>query len=354
MKWMKFLNVKKMKKKIILKYSQQLYQKKIPLVGCLILYPLSLIFASVSITRRWLYKKNILKTTKIPVPVVVVGNINVGGTGKTPLVIWLCQYYQRLGYTPGIVTRGYGIAHTRSLSPDATWVIDKNSYQSEQNYPDEAHLCWLKTKAPIAISKNRVAAAKQLVMQCDCNLIISDDGLQHYALQRDFEIAVVDDVQGFGSGHLLPLGPLRESLHRLAKVNAIVRYSNRGAVGQHIELSNVQSVYARMQPGKIYNLKKTNHEVDVQFFQGKKIYAVAGIGNPQKFFNSLHEIGITRYHPIIFPDHFNYIEVDFSEFSDGEIIMTEKDAVKCFDFCRENFWALPVTLLLSEFNPPEF
>jgi len=299
----------------------------------LLLWPLSVLFSALAALRRLLYRLGLLRATRLPVPVIVVGNINVGGTGKTPLVIWLAELLHAHGFKPGIVRRAYGGSArlTRSVAADA----------DPRVVGDEAVLLARRCGCPVWIGVQRAATARALLAaQSDCNVIISDDGLQHYALERDLEIAVVDGARGFGNGMLLPAGPLREPPSRLNRVDALV--INGAALFPRELLPSTVPAFEMTFGGRIfYDVLNPHQQAGPGHFAGQRVHAVAAIGNPQRFFNHLRELGISFVaHP--FPDHHAFTAADFASCGNDSVLMTEKDAVKCERFCNENFWALPV------------
>jgi tetraacyldisaccharide 4'-kinase len=254
----------------------------------------------------------------------VVGNLSVGGTGKTPLVCWLVARLADLGFKPGVVTRGYGgsAGSIRLAAPsDAPGVVG-----------DESVLLARRSGVPVAIGRDRPAAS-QLLVNAGCDVIVSDDGLQHYALARDCEIVVIDGDRLFGNGRLLPAGPLRENRSRLAAADAVVVNGGRamlgGALSMRLEAKRALSLIG----GAVKRLDE---------FAGHSVHAVAGIGNPQRFFNMLRARGIeVTGHPL--PDHARLQASDIS-FADGRpVLMTEKDAVKCELIAGPQHWYVPVT-----------
>jgi len=299
----------------------------------LVLWPLSVAFAALVALRRLLYRLGIFRAERLPVPVVVVGNISVGGTGKTPLLIWLAQWLRERGLQPGIVSRGYGgsTATPHRAAADA----------DPQLVGDEAVLLARRSGCPVWVGKRRADAARALLAaQPDCDVILSDDGLQHYALARDVEIAVIDGERGCGNGMLLPAGPLREPLHRLERVDAIV--VNGAALFPTVPLPAAVPVFEmNLVGGTFFNLPNPGREQRPEDFARLRVHAVAGIGNPQRFFNQLRELGLSfTAHP--FTDHHAYTATDLAFAGNDTVIMTEKDAVKCERLCNENHWALRV------------
>ncbi len=269
-----------------------------------------------------------------PVPVIVVGNINVGGTGKTPVVIALVEYLGALGYRPGVVARGYG------GRPDHL-PLEVNGETPAQRCGDEPLLIHLRTACPVVIDPDRPRAVKHLLDHSDCDVIISDDGLQHYPLYRDIELVVVDGERGLGNGLCLPAGPLRESPSRLAEVDAVLV----NGAGQSLPGAASHDFY--LKPRAFVQLR-SGERCGLEAFPGVgPVHALAGIGNPARFFGSLRDMGFELLtHE--FTDHFSYTKQDI-EFNDNKyIIMTEKDAVKCRDFATEKHWYLAVDAELPE------
>lgn len=295
----------------------------------LVLYPLSLIFAAIGAARRAMYRTGWRRTEHLPVPVVVVGNIAVGGTGKTPLVLWLSEFLQERGHRPGIVTRGYGGSERlQEVRPDSDPMLTG----------DEAALLARRSGLPVFAGRDRVPAARALLaVHPECTVIVSDDGLQHYRMHRDVEIAVVDGERGFGNGWLLPAGPLREPVRRLDSVDAVV--VNQGSPGS---LDARLSGFRMQLAGRnFHNLLNPAVHAFASDLKDRPLHAVAGIGNPKRFFDTLQALGLTfRAHP--FPDHFRYRPADLAFVGDETLLMTEKDAVKCTAFARDNWWFLPV------------
>lgn len=296
----------------------------------LLLLPFSGIFFLLTSLRRFLYRSGILRPTRLSVPVVVVGNLSVGGTGKTPLVLWLAQNLRAAGCNPGIVSRGYGGS---SEGP-----LEVKQGGDPAITGDEPQLL-ATIGAPVWIGKNRADAARSLLAkQPQCDIIILDDGLQHYALARDCEIAVVDGNRIFGNKLLLPAGPLREPVSRLQTVDAIVVNSAETAT----QFDSPAPVFRMtLQGGEFYSLQNPSRRAKAEQFRGKKIHAMAGIGNPQRFFASLKNLGIESTNHE-FGDHHAYRAKEL-HFDDCDIlIMTEKDAVKCAAYAHEKFWVYPV------------
>jgi tetraacyldisaccharide 4'-kinase len=276
-------------------------------LGKYLLLPLTGIFCVLAAVRRWRHQRQQLKH---PVPVVVVGNISVGGTGKTPLVIWLVERLREAGFRPGVVSRGY----------------KKNA----DEVGDEPLLIIQRTSVPLVVSSNRNQAITALWQEYACDIIIADDGLQHYRMGRDVEICVVDGQRRFGNGFCLPSGPLREPVSRLETCDFIV--TNGETMHMHGD-TLVNLATAARQP--------------LHALAGKTVHVVTGIGNPQRFFHTLEQAGL-RVLAHIYPDHHHFTGEEL-QFNDTlPILMTEKDAVKCRLFAVQNAWYLPVDAVLTE------
>lgn len=297
------------------------YTKNI-LSKCLI--PFSWCYRAIISARRFGYSRGFKKTTHFNVPVIVVGNVTVGGTGKTPLVIWLANFLLQQGFKPGIVSRGYG-GHA-AVYPCR---VDLNA--DPLMVGDEALLLARQSNCPVVIAPDRVAAVQKLLHDNYCDVVISDDGLQHYALGRDIEIVVLDGERRLGNGLSLPAGPLREPAQRLTEVDFVV--TNGTAQSNEYAM--------RLVPGLLHRVAQLTATSAVTQFKDQIIHAVAGIGNPTRFFNLLREQGLQIIeHP--FPDHHQFKLEDLNYGTDAIIIMTEKDAVKCTQFATQNYWYLPV------------
>jgi len=291
-----------------------------------VLRPFSWLFYILTAMRRLAYRFRLFKSLKLPVPVIIVGNINVGGTGKTPFVIWLVQQLRQNGWYPGIISRGYGgnVIHTHQVTKDSL----------PQQVGDEPVLLVQRTGLPLYVGRKRTRAARHLLRDYpECNLIISDDGLQHYALERDMEIVIIDGERIFGNGQLLPAGPLRETSIRLEEVDAVVFNSGAPAAGGYL---------MHLVPDHLRKLRAPEEQMELSELIGKRVHAVAGIGNPHRFFSQLEQLGlVVEAHP--FPDHHAYSADDFQFAKDDIVLMTEKDAVKCTTFARDNWWFMPIT-----------
>ncbi|WP_293265866.1 tetraacyldisaccharide 4'-kinase [Neptunomonas sp.] len=276
----------------------------------LLLYPIEKLFIAVSGARR---TKQESKQWRAPVPVIVVGNINVGGTGKSPLVIALIRQLRDMGYHPGVVSRGY-----TASPPKYPFSVLPSSMSKEAG--DEPLMIVRRMKVPMVIDPNRVDACKELLKVHGCDIIISDDGLQHYAMGRDIEIAVIDSNRGVGNGHCLPVGPLRELPSRLKEVDMVVVNGDGGfAYEQAFSMQLLATELVEINSGA---------SQDISMLIKTNVNAVAGIGNPERFYSTLDELGFT-FAKHSFSDHHLFKEMDIT-FDDGlPVIMTEKDAMKC-------------------------
>lgn len=308
----------------------QWFDKKFTLfIFCLL--PFAIVFQIITGLRKFFYKKKLLKSSQFNTPIIIIGNITVGGSGKTPLIIALYFLLKKHGYKPGIISRGYGGSYK-----NIEWVM---SDSSPDVVGDEPVLIASRTSAPVVVAKKRYLAVQALLQDTDCNIILSDDGLQHYALERDIEIAVVDGQRGFGNSLCLPAGPLREPISRLRSVDFIIQNGGEeGAYsGGRMSLSAVSLI----------NLFDMNNAQSLSSLDKKIIHAVAGIGNPERFFDYLRGLG-AKVIPHSFPDHYKYSAKDFNFSDDHVIIMTEKDAVKCREFSTEHMWFLPIEAKLDK------
>lgn len=294
-----------------------------------LLRPLELLFRSVSWLRRQAYRRGLLPVYRAPVPVVVVGNITVGGTGKTPVVIALVEALQARGLRPGVISRGYGAAR------GAIFPHRVAAHSSARDCGDEPLLIHQRTGAPCVVSPDRVAALRMLLADTTVDLVLSDDGLQHYALARDFEIALVDASRQLGNGFCLPAGPLREPRTRLKEVDYLLcRGSDDPLRGVSYEPRGL--VRVAVEPGAAPPAVPA---------PGSAVHAVTGIGQPQQFFASLEAAGFSLS-PRVLPDHHRFSAADFAGLDDKPIIMTEKDAVKCRGFATSQMWFLKISARL--------
>ncbi len=290
------------------------------------LWPLSILYCAVGRWRRRVVSRKAAVPARA-VPVIVVGNITVGGTGKTPFVIWLSAFLRAHGYRPGIVSRGYG----GQRKSDAPLQVTQNSDVREVG--DEALVLARRSGCPVWVCRDRPVAVDALLQDRRINVVISDDGLQHYRLHRDIEIAMVDGARRFGNGLCLPAGPLREPESRLQEVDF------RMVTGA---LADVGEFAVEYTGDELVNLLNGARRLLIRDLQGISVHAVAGLGNPARFFRGLEEAGlrIVRHE---FPDHHQYVREDLDFRDDLPIVMTEKDAVKCAVFADHRFWYLPIT-----------
>ena len=310
-----------------------------------LLWPLSICFQLLASFRCWLQRIH-SRPQYISVPIIVVGNITAGGTGKTPLTIALALHLQEKGFQPGIISRGYG--GNAGSYPVA---VDANTNPNPVKVGDEAVMIAAATGCPVVVDPDRNAALQHLLTTNKIDLVLSDDGLQHYKLYRDIEIAVVDGQRLFGNGMCFPAGPLREPVSRLDSVDYVVVNGDNsvvpfGAIAMEIEpkaFVNLASGEKRPFSGAPFNI-------------GSTLQAVCGIGNPERFFSVLEKLPypVDRFS---FPDHFNFTANDFFNAGIDEkqpVIMTEKDAIKCTSFAKNNYWCLQIGLNLPDSFLNEF
>lgn len=302
----------------------------------LLLLPLSWLYGLVSGAIRLLYRLGLKRAWRAPVPVVVVGNLTAGGNGKTPVVIWLVEQLQKRGIRPGVVSRGYG-------GKAAQYPLLLTAETATAEAGDEPVLIFQRTGAPVAVSPVRSNAVQALVAEHAVQIIITDDGLQHYALARDKEIVVIDGVRRFGNGWWLPAGPMRERASRLKSVDAVIVNGGEAKAGE---------IPMRLLPGMAVNLV-TGERRSVS--QLPALVAMAGIGHPPRFFATLEQCGARLEKRVPLADHQALVEgqVDLLTVPGQTLIMTEKDAVKCRAFAKENWWYLPVDAELSGEQPEQ-
>ena len=290
------------------------------------LRPLAALFGLLARARRARQQAR-AREARLPVPVIVVGNIAVGGTGKTPFVIWLVERLREWGWQPGVVSRGYG-------GRASGWPQRVGADSDPRLVGDEPVLIATRARCPVVVGPDRLAAGQTLLAGGGVDVVVSDDGLQHYRLWRDLEIAVVDATRGLGNGELLPAGPLREAVPRLAEVGLVVANGPgwTAPMGRQVTM-RLRAVEARALDGAATR--------PIGAFAGQTVHAVAGIGNPARFFAMLSQQNIRLIvHP--FPDHHPFTRADL-EFGDGlPVLMTEKDAVKCRAFAGTGRWVVPV------------
>lgn len=293
--------------------------------------PLSMLYLDVMRFRRFLYRVGFKKSHRLPVPVIVVGNITVGGTGKTPLVIWLVDLLKQQGYNPGVISRGYA-----GSAEDGLHVVKPESEAGKLG--DEPVLIARRAACPVVVGVDRPAAARKLLADFDCDVVISDDGLQHHALQRDIEIVVIDGERRFGNGYCLPVGPLREPPERVKSVDLVVVNTPKEVLeGEYV---------MQCQGDFLINLLSGERQ-PLSAWNGKDCHAIAGIGNPKRFFDQLSKAGL-HCQTHAFPDHHAFTAADL-HFKDAKpLIMTEKDAVKCAGFAEADCWYLPIAAVLPD------
>jgi tetraacyldisaccharide 4'-kinase len=293
----------------------------------LLLAPLALLFSAAAGLRRLGYRRGWLTAVSVGVPVIVVGNITAGGSGKTPLVVWLVNRLRAQGYRPGVVSRGYGGA--------VQGCVDVQPGSSPAEVGDEPLLIGIKTDAPVVVGRDRVAAARTLLARHPgVDVIVSDDGLQHYRLHRDIELAVIDAASGLGNGWPLPAGPLREPARRLGSVDAVVQVVRGSAPSSAQPAAGWRADYSA---GQAYRLRDPQERKRLGELPPHDWLAVTGIGRPQGFFDMLRAQGVA-FRPRAFPDHHAFQPQDLPH--DGAVLMTEKDAVKCSSFAGTDWWAV--------------
>lgn len=288
-----------------------------------LLWPLEWAFRTATFARRYAFRRGLRRSYRAPVPLVVIGNITLGGTGKTEVVIALVEELRERGIVAGVVSRGYGAAaspHPRRVGPDST----------AADCGDEALLIQRRTGCPCVVAGSRAAAVQALLHQASVDIVLSDDGLQHYTLGRDLEVVLYDVRAAFGNGHCLPAGPLREPLSRLARVDFVL---SRGAAGDDADVLYVPEALVHLQRGERVDFTPRA--------LGREVHAVAGLGRPALFIDMLQRAGFSVT-PRLFPDHHRYCAADFAGLHDRPVIMTEKDAVKCAGLAGDNAWFLQV------------
>jgi tetraacyldisaccharide 4'-kinase len=301
-----------------------------------LLSPLQALFALLSMMRRLAYRQGWLRSFRLPVPVVVIGNINVGGVGKTPLTVALVESLARSGVRVGVISRGYGGSHQTptEVLPD-----------SDAALVGDEPLLLAAAGAPVVVGRDRVAAG-QFLLAChpSVELILTDDGLQHYRLERDLEIAVLDGARGLGNGRLLPNGPLRESASRLRRVDALVV---NGVARPGLPLpAAVPCFTMQLEPGLPYLAGAPDITRPAQDFAGLRVVAMAGIGHPERFFATVHQQGIVPWRELSFPDHHRFVPGDLPDEADA-LLVTSKDAVKMSRINHAKLWVLPVRARLT-------
>jgi tetraacyldisaccharide 4'-kinase len=304
-----------------------------------LLLPLSALFYLLSLLRRLAFKLGVLKSFNVDAPVIVVGNIGVGGNGKTPVVVHLVELMKTLGFKPGVISRGYG-----GKADTYPYLLDDSSTSIQAG--DEPILIYQRCHVPVVVGADRVANAKWLITQ-GCNVVISDDGLQHYRLQRDIELIIVDAKRLFGNGLLLPAGPLREGKWRLQQADLVIF---NGAYVTSNNNKNIESLLMTLTGNELIHIKSGEKLLLTEFIKTwHSVNAIAGIGDPQRFFDTLKTLGFNIIKQQGFIDHKNFTLDDLNQFkTDLPLLMTEKDAVKCQSFAQDNWWYLPVRAQFSE------
>ncbi|OQW70674.1 MAG: tetraacyldisaccharide 4'-kinase [Proteobacteria bacterium ST_bin12] len=298
-----------------------------------VLVPLSWVFALISLLRRYAYRLGLLKTHSLPVPVIIIGNIHMGGSGKTPVVIWMVEQLREQGYEPAVISRGYG----------GTAKLPTPVYASSNPrlVGDEPVLIANRCNCPIFVGANRVHVGLELLKaHPSCNVIISDDGLQHYRLKRDMEIAVIDAETYLKNACLLPAGSLREPMGRLQKVDAIIKNGQENTEDEH-SVSVTDAYQMQLIGTQFYNLVDPDIKATAVYFKRKSIKAIAGIGNPARFYEHLRHLGL-NFSSTSFEDHHAFTTADFAQLECDVLLMTEKDAVKCKPFAQAHHWVLPI------------
>ena len=297
------------------------------------LLPVGGLFFLVAWLRRLAYRIGVLRSVRLPVPVVVIGNIIAGGAGKTPLTLWLATRLRDRGRHPGIVSRGYGRINTA--------ILEVGAAATAREAGDEPLLLARRSQCPVVVGADRAAAARALLSaHPECDLILCDDGLQHYRLQRDVEIAVLDR-RGLMNGWPLPAGPLRESSRRLGRVHALVL----NGLPTPPAVTEVLPFTMRLQGDRFYRADDPARTCSAADLAGLRLHAVAGIGEPQRFFDHLAGMGV-HFVPHAFPDHHDYRSADL-EFVGDALLTTEKDAIKCAGLGTLPIWVLPVEAVVE-------
>lgn len=304
-----------------------------------LLLPLSVLFAALSAARRLLFRYGLKQRHRLPVPVLVVGNISVGGTGKTPVTLRLCELLKAHGWRPGIISRGYGV------KLDAPRLVKADDSPADSG--DEPVLLAQRSACPVVIFPDRVKGGQFLLANTDCNIIICDDGLQHYALMRDLEIVLIDASRGLGNGLLLPAGPLREGRWRLAYADVVL--TNEASAQQmppskllqETAFADVVMGSFYLQPGQPVALTTDSRPFD----SSQPVRLVTGIGNPQRFAATVQQLGFVVSGCHWFADHHPFTAADLAQIP-APLLMTEKDAVKCRSFAKAQWYSLPVQAVL--------
>ncbi|MCD6046556.1 MAG: lpxK [Gammaproteobacteria bacterium] len=303
------------------KHLNEMWYKNKHIALRLALRPFSCLYRIGFIVKKILNQK----TYRSRLPIIVVGNITVGGTGKTPTILALIKLLQQQGLRPGVISRGYPISPAKPILLDLSSSADKVG--------DEPLLIYRNTQVPVCVCRDRVLAIKTLEAREDLDIILSDDGLQNFSFKHHVEVLLFDHERQFGNQQLLPAGPLREPLSRLKSVDFVIDVIKVPGMAPDT------AVGLLLKPGKILSVKKNLPLEDLRNFQGKRVVALTAIANPESFFNNLTALGLS-FEKHTFQDHYAFTLDDFKPFADAEIIMTEKDAVKCAEFANEHFWYL--------------
>jgi tetraacyldisaccharide 4'-kinase len=300
----------------------------------LALLPFTLVYCIVVYSRLWLYRMGFFKINRVAVPVIVIGNITVGGTGKTPMTIWLSRWLKQQGWQPGIVSRGYG-AYRLTQSPR---IVPINGTAEE--YSDEALLLARRTNCPVMIAKDRAAAAHALVRDHDCHIIVSDDGLQHERLHRDVTLILIDAHRQWSNGYCLPAGPLREQPHRRLKNADFVLIT--GTHKTTIKTNHQSHWSIRFHCTHAQNMADSRLTSPLNQFAHQPVIAIAGIAYPERFFAMLEQQGLS-IHRRCYVDHHLFTQQDVEDWpANTPVLMTEKDAVKCQAWATAWHWFVPL------------
>lgn len=308
-----------------------------------LMLPLTFVFSLLSALRKTFYRLNVFSSLKTPVPVIVVGNITVGGTGKSPVVSYIVKCLLEHGYKPGVISRGY-----KSKNIIYPYILQSTDVATIVG--DEPYMLFNQLDVPVCVGSDRIASVSHLVNSCSVDVVVSDDGLQHYRMQRDIELAVIDGERGVGNGFLLPAGPLREPISRLNEVDFVLSNGDDSSwlAGYSFLLS--PTVMINLKSGESLSVGEWIEQYSQEYVKGAvTVHRVAGLGNPQRFFRTMDDLGITgRNHD--YPDHHMYKASDL-DFGNDLIVMTEKDAVKCKELSVSNenrIWYLKVDVKIDE------
>ena len=306
------------------------------------LLPFTLLYCAIHAFQRWKLTRS--RRSKITIPVIIAGNISIGGTGKTPTVIYLAKLLKNAGYRPAIISRGYG-------GNAAKWPQRVTANSNPEQVGDEAVLIAERTDVPVVVGPDRYVDILYLRSKYDCNVIISDDGLQHYRLHRDIEIVLIDTHRQLGNGWCLPAGPLRESVCRIKEVDFVLFNNgfkqNTPRKTLFTQQYKPKSIYSMQLSGEIiYSLRIKGRSQNVIDLSGQTIHAVTGIANPDNFYQTLERFGLQLIKHS-FADHYDFKSKDLEFYDNKMVIMTEKDAVKCRRFFPKNCWYLPIEVQID-------